>query len=1850
MRIKSNETLFLLFCLYSFVSTSTNYLFSVLGENNDLYNPYFFDIEINKTGELSDIPYSFTNHSVIANVLEAYKTQRYELTFREGNFSDIPNYIKVEATANKGNFSPILYFSAEDSEALESRLQFAKGNSLNNEMWIKKEQFEKKNFFVCVQCQDEKECSYRLNFTGHDKVIFEEMKTYSYYISDNNKEMLFQFRNEFKSTIDSLTIYATGGKNITLSYLGCIGDSCEPFQFEEGAAITTKTNADNYYNISVTGEVGAYITVGIKVIFPNGIIAGNALSPDMGQISGFLRKEVLEKECYTLPKEDDVFYITGTLYNSIAEIRYLNEDQQQIDDDIEVTRKGFFSSVYNYKETERRYICIQFLNITIFPKESFSYSIQLQSKKKFMNDHYTPQFTGYFYPRITPSGTLVYFNNLPPKPGSDYMVYNMVTTKGYPKMYIFKCEDYPNCELDYDNPEKDPKVQRISEINRISSFNIPMPQVSKSPIDFEQYILVVKCEKPNIGDYDHCEFMTSIFGDQEEVLLIERQPFSQYMLNNTFDQFLIDFSRENQNPLKVEIDFLVISGDVSFELKFEDSPDKEVESHKYFLANKIFYSITIDDKINVGLKKIRVDIKARINSYYIVDYKIIRDLIEETNNQIYSGMDYLIPIFRNEDNRGSKYVNINRVAIINPESILTTFYSLNCKIQIEKYTENAEQESLPSFEKYSQDFYVYSENYTSFQPSYNISISDYDKFLISDRDICMVYVSSMEIYNNDTGIRKEILVNEGVPQRISFEENLKSVRYLYPHADPDKNLTVSIHLIYLGKFKVKFYFRDEAFNTENEYSQDTVIFIQKDWIQNKCKTDELCTMTVEIESTGIYEGKYPQIETTIKQVKNIPFYLPRGIIKNEFLSGDAYLYLYTDVGKNNQGYITVNYKRGSGFIYAKIVDINQKTIDKDPDWRNYRFPKTKNETGSLRYDFFNKKILFAREETSNCEHGCYILISIKTSVFKKTVQQTDFQFLTLLADFSPSTYKEANKEQNKIEIEPEEYVIGSIYELEDKNKTGLFEYYVLQIPYDASSIEIDWQSNTAELFIKLGDAIPEINDTDFHYSERKDTNIIITKQQINKQLGVDENTTLADLVLVFGVYANIFDSLNSAIYSFRVHLSRQELNIYKVSSDQKTICTPDHITDNEYRCLFMIIYQKHEYSNDLIAYAKSQSPSAILDIYANFIDNEIYNTYQIKELQEKIPTSANAKYNTRKEKTIFIYFDFVDIQSNAYVSVISDSPEPIEFFTSLKASEEQLSPNPRSDQIFSMDLTQKELKLDFITSRSISIKVESLYGTSTIYEEQDKDNAYYLRGSEDSFNLILAGKPSGHHLLNIGNNRYGKEGYKNPGFAFITQFKLRGALNLDEIQADDTSELIYNKMDFPIYYYSKIFDRTKDINAFFYLHNVIYADNQKDFNRQILSNELVIKGTILEENDIYEIKRDENKKPDLKNTKIIGIYDSVLQTGNIIIPSNYFNDIKYEKPTLYLAIEKGDNGKDIKYSTVRGEVGLNIINGDSPVIQKSYQFGKLKDYNTINVYKLKADYNNTELIRIQFSANSKYINFAINTEPNKRENSSFSNFTHIKENGVTFVTLKKPDNVYYLYLNVFLSQDIKDDKLKNFVFKYMNGFTMSYFYSYSIFNSPKIELQRDNKTNNLKVTFNPIDIDLDTNKSSIDISILYTVKLVLEDGLVNDEYNDTISITESKAIAKQYKHTKKEKMSVEFQNAPKYKYAQVIATITSGSVIEYLTYQASDNETIVSTPEVNPEEDNNGNKKNTTLYIIIGISSLLVIVVVVLVVVVVKYQKNNKDLLNQVNKISFAQSGSNSNEKNNDNLLLKEDN
>jgi alkyl hydroperoxide reductase subunit AhpC len=84
-----------------------------------------------------------------------------------------------------------------------------------------------------------------------------------------------------------------------------------------------------------------------------------------------------------------------------------------------------------------------------------------------------------------------------------------------------------------------------------------------------------------------------------------------------------------------------------------------------------------------------------------------------------------------------------------------------------------------------------------------------------------------------------------------------------------------------------------------------------------------------------------------------------------------------------------------------------------------------------------------------------MLISVTSSVLKQELGDYDFQTFNLIADFNPEVYKEKNVLQKRIEIYPEEYVIGSLFITDESDKNSIFEYYTMSIPYDADEIEID---------------------------------------------------------------------------------------------------------------------------------------------------------------------------------------------------------------------------------------------------------------------------------------------------------------------------------------------------------------------------------------------------------------------------------------------------------------------------------------------------------------------------------------------------------------------------------------------------------------------------------------------------------------------------------------------------------------------------------------------------------------------------------------------------------------------------
>ena len=165
----------------------------------------------------------------------------------------------------------------------------------------------------------------------------------------------------------------------------------------------------------------------------------------------------------------------------------------------------------------------------------------------------------------------------------------------------------------------------------------------------------------------------------------------------------------------------------------------------------------------------------------------------------------------------------------------------------------------------------------------------------------------------------EIVLAENINHKVTFNNNFKSVRFLYPHPDPRRDLAINIQVLNDAKFNVKFYLNSEIY----PFIEDTILksqyYLMTDFdLQILCEIDTLCNIIVQIECSDNFENN-PSIEILIRPILNTPTYLRKNEFKNDFSYYSKRLYLYTDIGKDDTIEITVNYLRDFGNIYGKIV-------------------------------------------------------------------------------------------------------------------------------------------------------------------------------------------------------------------------------------------------------------------------------------------------------------------------------------------------------------------------------------------------------------------------------------------------------------------------------------------------------------------------------------------------------------------------------------------------------------------------------------------------------------------------------------------------------------------------------------------------------------------------------------------------------------------------------------------------------------------------------------------------------------------------------------------------------------------
>ena len=155
------------------------------------------------------------------------------------------------------------------------------------------------------------------------------------------------------------------------------------------------------------------------------------------------------------------------------------------------------------------------------------------------------------------------------------------------------------------------------------------------------------------------------------------------------------------------------------------------------------------------------------------------------------------------------------------------------------------------------------------------------------------------------------------------------------------------------------------------------------------------------------------------------------------------------------------------------------------------------------------------------------------------------------------------------------------------------------------------------------------------------------------------------------------------------------------------------------------------------------------------------------------------------------------------------------------------------------------------------------------------------------------------------------------------------------------------------------------------------------------------------------------------------------------------------------------------------------------------------------------------------------------------------------------------------------------------------------------------------------------------------------------------EFEDNIELSDDKE--NDYNDT----ITIEIDNIGRNNsYIQVVAQIKDGPIIEYVAYEPYYNITNIGpTPPPPPKSDTptsdtpkpdtksdgtqTNNNDKTVIWVIIGLGAGIFVILVILIVIVLIYNSKTKNLMEQVNKISFVQQDKKGNDEN---LLLDDDN
>ena len=388
---------------------------------------YFLLHSVKSTQEFETINIINETTSLIITTMPSY----YKIKLKSE--SNIPNYMKIEVKHNYSNEKSdksnlLLSFYQQDSD-FKNRKQFSQNSYEKVFIWLTKGQI-KEDFYLSVENPKQKEKEYTLTIVLKETVELSLDEQYTYYISEENKEMNFSIVNDLTSediTQNLITIWAKGNKNI-ITFLECPDNlPMEKHQKYNVYSIFSEEFNNFSYTFIISGEVGDIINVGSLLYDFKDFIISNKLFGDQEiELTGFLKRNYFDTICYKFKKINSFFeYASHVIYDNGE---FLGESQQ-----------------YNYNLEGYDLKCLSFPDNTM--AEEIFYSIYFtplennNTEIKRINNFAPIQLSGFNYRKYLKNGETIGLLPIMPDDNFNFLTYYVNAFKGKLKVSMYTCID-----------------------------------------------------------------------------------------------------------------------------------------------------------------------------------------------------------------------------------------------------------------------------------------------------------------------------------------------------------------------------------------------------------------------------------------------------------------------------------------------------------------------------------------------------------------------------------------------------------------------------------------------------------------------------------------------------------------------------------------------------------------------------------------------------------------------------------------------------------------------------------------------------------------------------------------------------------------------------------------------------------------------------------------------------------------------------------------------------------------------------------------------------------------------------------------------------------------------------------------------------------------------------------------------------------------------------------------------------------------------------------------------------------------------------------------------------------------